>query len=150
MSRYMGIIRQKQQQNGQKPNSHAKKINSRSTSRHARPCVAGHTTVRPSTMARACYHGQTVVGTVPPGLAASRTSRFSFLRTLIWNAESSCIELILQLYLIYMPQLHLAWIRITHFSQKLGLNHTNLQSILNKPKSSVIEENIHKSQINAN
>ena len=39
----------------------------------------------------------------------------------------------------------------THtFTLKLGLNHTNLQSTLNKPKPSIIGENMHKLQINAN
>jgi len=54
--------------------------------------------------------------------------------------ESLCFGPPLQLFLINMSQLHLAWIQLTHFSKKLGLNHTNLQSTLNKPKPSVIEE----------
>jgi len=80
----------------------------------------GRTTMRPSTTGRAPHHGQAVVPTILAGLAAPRTIRFGFLWTLIWAAKFSCIGLILQHCLIYMPQLHLAWIQLSHFPKNLA------------------------------
>ena len=76
----------------------------------------GRTAVRGWAHDRASHHGQPVVATVLPGPFVSRTTHFGFLWTLIWAAESSRIGPILQLCLIYMPQLHLAWIQLSHFS----------------------------------
>ena len=115
MSRYMGIIKQKQSKNCRKTKSHAKTAQPARTTRRTavRP---GCTTVRPSTTGHAPHHGQPVVATVPGGLAAPQTLRFDLFWTLIWAAESSCIGPNLQLFLIYLPQLHLAWIQLSHFS----------------------------------
>ena len=149
MSKYMGIIRQKQSKNRRKSKSRAKTAKTRTTTgTHGRASRA-HDHV-------SLHHGLCALPRVARGGHCFARSR-RFLIATFWplfdlslDLGSSCFEPRLQLCLIYMPQLHLAWIKLSHFSKKLGLNHRNLQSTLNKPKPSVIGENMHKSQINAN
>jgi len=80
MSRYMGIIRQKQSKNRRKMKSHARKPAQPLTGGCTAMCP-GCTTVRPSTMGCAPHHGQPVVATVLAGLAAPQTLRFDLFWT---------------------------------------------------------------------
>jgi len=101
MSRYMGIIRQKQQQNGWKTKGLEEKPE-RPRTRRRTAVPAGRTTVRPPHR-RPCIPPQAARG--GPCLArsdASSTQRFALPLDLGLGLGSSCFGPPLQLYLIYM------------------------------------------------
>ena len=139
MSRYMANIKTKQSKNRRKSKRHVKETGNRGNNRPPRPWA-------PPRPGRGSHWLWWLLGSPPPrfGLSVLRLGPqvFAFLGV-FW--ASSCYHL-----LILMALTSLAWIHVKHFSQNLGLNHRNLQYTFNKPKSSIMEENMHKLQINAN
>jgi len=120
--RYISIIKEKQSKNRRKTKNRTK---------------TGKTDCAPPTTGRCGSHGQPVVGSVWPGPDLSHSAAF-------------CLPLVLRLGPRILPMLghfgsHLLSSLIhmaptSFFFLLLGLSHMNLQSKLEKPKTSVIGE----------
>ena len=114
-SRYINIIRQTPAKTARKRTATRENPHGCThQGKHGRACWVHDRA--PPTIGRASLQWAARGGHCLARSDTSSTQHFGFLWTLIWVAEPSCIRPILQLCLIYMPQLHLAWIQLTLFS----------------------------------